>query len=40
VSYLGPIKEVQDANLYSLMTVTTPDTSQKDRLAVCVRYIK
>lgn len=33
------IKEVQDANLYSVMADTTPDISHKDRLAVCVRYI-
>lgn len=33
------IKEVQDANLYSVMADTTPDISHKDRLEVCVRYI-
>lgn len=31
------VKKVQDTNLYSVMTDTTPDIFQKDRLVVCVR---
>ncbi|CAB4026294.1 zinc finger MYM-type 1-like [Paramuricea clavata] len=33
-------EEVSDSKMFSLMAHTTPDTSNKDRLAVAVRYVK
>jgi hypothetical protein len=37
----GKVKEeVSDSKMFSVMADTTPDTSNKDRLAVAVRYVK
>ena len=37
----GKIKEeVNESKMFSVMADTTPDTSNKDRLAVAVRYVK
>ena len=37
----GKVKEqVSDSKMFSIMADTTPDTLNKDRLAVAVRYVK
>jgi len=33
------VQEVQKANIFSVMADTTPDISNHDRLAICVRYV-
>ncbi|XP_050064221.1 zinc finger MYM-type protein 1-like [Aphis gossypii] len=33
------VKEVNDANMYSIMADTTPDMSNRDQMSVCVRYV-
>jgi len=33
------VQEVQKANIFSVMADTTPDISNQDRLAICVRYV-
>jgi len=33
------VQGVLKANIFSVMADTTPDISNKDRLAVCIRYI-
>ncbi|XP_065673927.1 uncharacterized protein LOC136090879 [Hydra vulgaris] len=33
------IKEIHEANIYSVSADTTPDISHQDRLSVCVRYV-
>lgn len=33
------VQEILKANIFSVMADTTPDISNKDRLAVCVRYV-
>lgn len=33
------VQKVQKANIFSVMADTTPDLSNQDRLAICVRYV-
>ncbi|XP_065644247.1 uncharacterized protein LOC136075341 [Hydra vulgaris] len=33
------MKEIHEANIYSVSADTTPDISNQDRLSVCVRYV-